>query len=853
MDAFGAKLADKEYLAVDYMDQSAFDEKFEIDLEHDYIQNIFHVENKYHVPILAGGYREMYLYSKDNLIYQEDKGYDDLMDPDTMAERLRTSETPGMIKAEFREKLVDGTYRWVQYIGITGVENGVPDGKVYFYVYDIQNQKDRMEGRSATMHSHDSRNPLTGLRVRETFTPMAINLAKSESGRWCCLAIDIQHFKIFNSWFGHEKGDYLLCRIGAYLLNIEKTEKAIASYFGHDNFALILRHNEKQIEKIYNDIREIVNSFSKMVGFLPAVGVYLLEDGTLPGLDIYDKARLAVEEAKKSYTERIKYFDSQTYIRTRANYELLTDFQNALENNEINFFVQPQCSISTGKILGAEALARWIKKDGTVISPGVFVPLLESSGFITELDKHIWKCVCRWLRSLIDRNISPLPVSVNISQADLLSMDVSAYLYALTEGYNIPPRLLKVEITESAYAENFDIISQTVSELRKRGFSVLLDDFGSGYSSLNMLDKINANVLKLDMGFMKKDSSLSKKGVSIVESILGMTKALEVPIIVEGVETPDQIKFLNNLGCRYAQGYYFYQPMRVDEFEQLLQDESRIDFAGFRSNSVQRFQATEFLNENVFTESMLNHVLGAVAYYTLEGKDLTITRFNEAFYRAIADMKMENRITAIQNYVVNADWPMLYDALQNAENNAAEGGSCEVRFYKSDGSVFWFHMHFFHLKSDEDRKYYFGKVEDISEIREQSLRFLEVLRLQADVTLKMDLDRNIIQYITGTNTLYQIDLPSIQLDVSVQQTAEKRIVSDADRNAFIAFFKSERLKEAYRKAIYHEELTVDFIMDKHPEPVVFSTYYIRHSKDQNLTVYAFAKRKKSDRKNGSII
>lgn len=812
MDAFGVKLTDKEYRAADYMDQSAFDEKFEIDLEHDYIQNIFHVQNKYHVPVLAGGYREMYQYAKEHLIYSGDQGYDDFMNPDTMAERLRTSETPGMIKGEFREMLVDGSFRWVQYIGISGVENGVPNGKVYFYVYDIQNQKDRMEGRSATMHANDSRDPLTGLHVREVFVPMAINLAKTVSGPWCCLAIDIQHFKIFNSWFGYEKGDYLLCQIGSYLLNIEKKEKAIAAYFGRDNFALILHHNAKQIEKIYNDIREIVNSYSKMIGFLPAVGVYLLEDRVLPGLDTYDKARLAVEEAKKSYTERIKYFDSQEYLRTKENYELLTDFQNALENDEIFFFVQPQCRISTGKILGVEALVRWIKKDGTVIGPGVFVPLLESSGFITELDKHVWKCVCRWLRSLLDRNMSPLPVSVNVSQVDLLSMDVSAYLYALTENFNIPPRLLKVEITESAYAENFDIINRTISELKKRGFSVFLDDFGSGYSSLNMLDKVTADVLKLDMGFMKKDSSLSKKGVSIVEAILGMTKALELPVIVEGVENDDQITFLNNLGCRYAQGYYFYRPMCVAEFEQLLQDVSRIDSAEFRSKSLQHFQATEFLNENVFTESMLNHVLGAVAYYMLEGKDLTIVRFNEAFYRTIADAKMESRITAIQNYVVEADWPMLYAALQKAENNAAEGGSCEVRFYKSDSSVFWFHMQFFHLKSDGDRKYYFGKVEDISEIREQSLQFFEVLRLQADVTMKMDLDRNIIQYVTGANTLYQIDLPSMQLDVSVQQTAEKRITNEADRKAFIEF----------------------------------STYYIRYSKDQSLTVYAFAKRKKEE-------
>lgn len=846
MDAFGVKLMDKEYRAADYLDQSAFDEKFEIDLKNDYIHNIFHVENKYHVPVLAGGYREMYEYSKLHLIYPGDKDYNELMDPDTMEARLRTSDTPGMIRAEFREMLVDGSYRWVQYIGIAGEENGVPEGKIYFYVFDIQNQKDRMEGRCSVMYSKDTRNALTGLRVREVFMPLAIELSRSGPGPWCCLVIDIQHFKIFNSWFGYETGDYLLSRIGQYLLNLERNEEAVAAYFGHDHFALMLRHDTDRIRAIYRDIQEIVNSYSRMVGFLPAFGVYLLEDEAQPGLDIYDKAKLAVEEAKKSYTDRIKYFDSQEYSRTRKNYELLTAFQQALTNHEITFWVQPQCSISTGKIVAVEALARWIKSDGSVSAPGAFVPFLESSGLITELDKRVWDSVCGWLRSLIDRNITPLPVSVNVSQVDLLSMDVAAYLYALTERYNIPTGLLNVEVTESAYAANFDVISRTVADLKKRGFSVLLDDFGSGYSSLNMLDKINADRLKLDMAFMKKENSLSKKGISIVESILGMANALEMPVIVEGVETEEQLAFLNHLGCRYAQGYYFYRPIGLDECERLLADGSKTEYEAFQSGATDFFHAKEFLNETLFTGSALNHILGAVAYYSLEGNDLTITRYNEPFYQAIADAKMETRKTAIQNYVVETDRPMLYAALQRAEEHTAEGGSCEVRFYKSDNSVFWFHMHFFHLKSDGNRKLFFGQVADISESREQSIRFFEVLRQQADVTMRMDLDRNMIQYITGTSTLYQIDLPSMRLDLSVRQTAEKRIESEADRAAFVDFFNPERLKETYRKAIYHEVLNIDFKLGAVAEPVEFSTYYIRHSKDQSLTVYAFAKKRERE-------
>lgn len=839
MDTFNSNIFGEMMTSASYMDQSAFDEKFEIELANDYIRNIYHIENKYLVPVLEGGYREMYQYCKNHLIHPADKGYDKLMDPDLLEKRFE--EENGILKAEFREMLVDGSFRWVQYIGITGAEHGVPEGKIYFYVYDIQNQKDRMEGRTSIRKNQKERDYITGLRKREAFVPAMIEKLAQATGSWCCVAIDIQHFKIFNTWFGYEKGDYLLSRIGNYLAGLEKEEDAVAAYFGRDNFALLIRCNRKKIEKIYATIRDFIFSYSKTFGFLPALGVCILENGVKPGFETYDNARLAVEDAKKNYLERICYFDASEYEKTRVKFEFLTEFQKAMMNEELTFYVQPQCRIFDGKIVGGEALARWIRKDGSVISPGAFVPVLEADGFITELDKYIWNCVCRWIRSLLDRNILPLPVSINVSQIDLLSMDVAAYLYSLTENYHIPPNFIKVEITESAYAENYHIITDTITELKKRGFLVFLDDFGAGYSSLSMLDRINVDVIKLDMLFMRKENSLGKKGIGIVESIFGMTKALELPVIVEGVENEDQVRFLRNLGFKYAQGYYFYKPVSIEAFELLLNDSACVDRNGLEMATSDLFRAQEFLKENMFTESTLNRILGAVAYYTLEGKNLTISRFNEPFREAIGDVNMDSRIENIQNYVVSLDHPVLYHALVKAEENPAEGSKCEIRFIKSDGSIFWFRMNFYYLRDDGNRKLFFGKVEDITEQREQSLHFFDVLRKQSDVTMCIELDKNKIQYITGENTLYQVDLPSMELDKSVYQTALNRIDKETDRRAFLEFFDGNRLREAYKKAVYHEVLNIDFRLLDKPEPMEFSTYYIRYNRDDSLIVYAFAK------------
>lgn len=825
----------------EYLDNSAFDEKFEVELEKDYIRNIFHVENKYLVPFMEGGYKENYNITVDYMIDADDIEFREKMHPDFLMENINNGEHKGLMELECREKMVDGNYCWVRYVAVTGTENGVPKGKIYFYVFDIQNQKNRENGREKLL-SHDARcNLLTGLHVRESFIQSAVSLSKTEKGPWCCMVIDIQHFKMFNTWFGTSKGDTLLSRIGSYLHTFEQKKPVAASYFGGDNFVLFLRHNKEFIAEILEHIKEFVNTYSNAIGFMPAIGIYILEDNDLIGLDMYDKARIALEDAKKSYSERISYFDSERLRHKKEEFELLKTFVNALKNKEISFYLQPQCHISSGKIIGAEALVRWIKPDGTVIPPGAFVPYLENNGFITELDKNVWEAVCKWLRDLINRDLSPLPVSINVSQIDLLSMDVAAYMYALTQKYSIPPRLLKIEITESAYAENFERISHTIANLKKKGFTVFMDDFGSGYSSLNMLDKINSDVIKLDMAFLRKENSLSKKGISIVESIFSMTRALEMPIIVEGVESKEHIKFLTSLGCQYAQGYYFYKPMSISDFESLLAEPQNVDYCGLSIRNTELFHAREFLNDSMFTDCTLNNILGSVAFYTLDGDDLNIVRYNEPFYRTIGDSQMDKRSNAIQNFVIQEDRPLLYRALQDAEKNVAEGGRCEIRFYKSDSSVFWFNIHFFYLKTEGNVKRYYGQIEDVTESREQSISFLEVLREKSDVTLRLNLEQNLVQYVTGNNTLFQPDIESIDLHDSIQQTVDARIDNQEDKKAFIEFFDSERLKAAFQKAIYHEVLCINFRLYEKAQKVEFSTHYLRYSKEQELTVYIFVK------------
>lgn len=678
-------------------------------------------------------------------------------------------------------------------------------------------------------------------KMHDMFFESCEEIIDNDRNGRCCMALDLEHFKLFNQVYGREHGDVILTRFFSMLQKLEDSGQCVASYFGQDDFALFAKYNPELVANLYMNINKEIAELGNTQGFLPAIGVYILDENEQIGWNMYDNAVLALAEAKKSRADRIVMYETDESSRQSEDYKILLKLKDAVANGQITFYLQPQCRISTQRIVGAEALARWIEPDGKLIPPSHFIPALERNGFIADFDKLIWEMVCKWIRSLLDRNMTPVPVSVNVSQTDIITMDVVKYLREICEKYDVPTRYIKVEITESSYAEEHEAVQDFVKRLRENGFVVMMDDFGAGYSSLNMLENINVDVLKLDMAFIKDSNLRSRRGITIMESIVNMAKMISLPIVVEGVETKEQVEFLRGLGCRYAQGNYFYKPLTIEDFERLLEAEELLDNRGFISKMNEQFHVREFLDENTFTDSMLNSILGAVAFYALDGKDLTITRFNEQFYRSIADASMETRQQAIQNYVVKEDWPALYRALDNAYNDILNGGLCEVRFYKSDNSVFWFRMHFFYLRNDGEKRIYYGQVEDVTEAREQSIQFFDVMREQSEVTMMINLDQQTIQYVTGLNTLNQIGLPSIPLSISVQQTAENRIEKPEDKEKFKEFFNVERIKAAHKKAVYHESITVGFRMKDKSEPMEFSTYCIRHSKEQDLVVYAFAK------------
>lgn len=249
----------------------------------------------------------------------------------------------------------------------------------------------------------------------------------------------------------------------------------------------------------------------------------------------------------------------------------LDDINQAFDNNEFCFYLQPKCNAETGAIVGAEALVRWNHPEYGLVSPGEFIPLLERESMVTRFDLFIWRSVCEMLSRWDGEGRNLVPVSVNVSMTDIEAIDVARVLGDLLDRFSIDARLLQVEITESAIAHNMDVVEETIRDLHARGIAVLMDDFGSAYSSLNMLKDINVDAIKLDMKFVDLNADNAAKGLKIIESVIDMAYQLRLPIIAEGAQTAEQVSKLRELGCMYIQGYYFYRPLTVGKMEDLLE------------------------------------------------------------------------------------------------------------------------------------------------------------------------------------------------------------------------------------------------------------------------------------------
>lgn len=423
------------------------------------------------------------------------------------------------------------------------------------------------ERKSAIAERIDS---LTGLyRPSEFMRRANAFLEARRNGTWCIATVDMGHMRLFNEWNGQAEGDRALADVGTVLKDIENADMGVAGYWGQDDFCVLIPFKHITVHQIYNRVREAVARHDDGVGFGRPWAFTPSTPMRRSPIDAQAKAMFTNRRAKNDFKERIAIFRPAEYEREVEFHRTLTEFQYALSNGRITYYLQPQVDMETGEIIGAEALTRWIDKDGPLISPATFIPTLEESGFVVTLDKYIWQGVAIWLRERLDRRLRVVPVSLNVSRVDILACDVAEHMGALAAQYNLPPELMRIEITETAYTGESEAVDKLTADLHTRGFSTYMDDFGTGQSTLAMLKNVNVDVIKLDRTFVPTDRDQGRS-TQIISSMLEMAQSLHLPVVVEGVETNEQANMLRQMGARYAQGFLYYRPMPAKDFEALL-------------------------------------------------------------------------------------------------------------------------------------------------------------------------------------------------------------------------------------------------------------------------------------------
>ncbi len=567
-------------------------------------------------------------------------------------------------------------------------------------------------------------NALTGLYLSHTFFQKAEEFLKSVDGDgYCVLAIDLEHFRLFNKIYSREQGDELLKRVAEKLKEYRINYGGVIGYFGGDNFAILTQMDMDRFRDFHRAIAKEVACWSNTVGFLPAFGVYPITDTAIDIATMYDRATMALKKIVGNYSQRHCIYSEDMEEKEEEELRLLSEIQSSLKNQEFTFYVQPQCDIATGKIVGGECLVRWIHPEKGLISPGIFIPVLEKNGFIASLDRYVWEKVCEWLRSLIDRGFQPVPVSINVSRIDIYSMDVPGFLLGLLEKYQLPSDLLKVEITESTYVENNDKVIRTVKQLRDAKLWVMMDDFGSGYSSLNMLRSVAVDVLKLDMRFLEIKDTEEEKGIGILESVVNMARQMQLPIIVEGVENQKQESFLLKMGCRYSQGYYYYRPMPIVDFEKLIKDVHNLDKDGIWCKRVEALRMNEFLDRNVFNDTLLNNILGPAAFYDMFENNIRITRVNNQYYDLLGgNSKAVEEQADKSDFLlhVNAeDKEKILRIFKQAEENQNGEAAEFIHFVRMDGKMLWVRISIHFLREHDGHRIFYGSLLDLTDLQEK--------------------------------------------------------------------------------------------------------------------------------------
>ncbi|MDD2973077.1 MAG: REC domain-containing phosphodiesterase [Lachnospiraceae bacterium] len=472
---------------------------------------------------------------------------------------------------EIRLRVDTVHYKWFKISMLLNNEgNGYRDHAVILFT-DIEKEVEAKE-KLTFMAMNDM---LTHIPNMRTFSiHVRKMLDENPNEKFYMLTMDLYQFNLVNKLFGYGEGDAILKYFATKIQElIEAYDKGVYCRMASDIFYACFSEQE-DLQEYLRVLRASLRSYPIKFELRLCAGIYIIEDKSENVENMIDCATYARNEAKRGLLHEEQYYDE--HLREKEYFEtmVISEMEQALESEQFEVFLQPQYDTFYEKMIGSEALIRWNHPQKGYLSPGIFIPLFEQNGFITELDYYVLKVVCRTIRSWSDRGIEVLPVSVNVSRCDLYDSNLIERILKTVNAYQVPHDMVEFEITESAFISEKELLTEFTVNLRKEGFRVLIDDFGSGYSALNSLKDIQVDVLKIDIKFLPASIKEARASI-ILKSIIEMAQKLGLDVIAEGVEQKEQVELLETLCCDKVQGFYYARPMPIADYEEKVQSNNR--------------------------------------------------------------------------------------------------------------------------------------------------------------------------------------------------------------------------------------------------------------------------------------
>lgn len=444
------------------------------------------------------------------------------------------------------------------------------EGKQELYLYSLK--------KLAEENVKEHRNALTDLHNLKAFFYLCGEMIHEQPNlQYGVIVMDITQFKAVNEFCGRPEGDRMLKFIAdCFRVYEDNRPHTYVCQVRADNFCLCTAFTDKQeLVDIVFDIKKRIDEFPFSYRVLPSFGISTALE-PMPAVSyMKDCATIALNSIKGKFFICYAFFDEEMRRLQLRERQVESDMLAALEQRELLLYVQPKVDMHTGRIMGGEALVRWRHPEKGLICPGDFIPVLEKNGFIINVDAYVWKCVFEYLGQLKKQNRTLVPISINVSRVHAYDTDFCETLLQLMEQYEVPAAYVPLELTERSFLADEDGMFLRLKELREHGFQISMDDFGTGYSSMNMLKNQPMDEIKVDRAFIVDIDNAKSK--IVVRHTIDMLKELETKIVVEGVETEEQREFLLQCGCKEAQGFLFYRPMPVEEFDRLLQMQEKQD------------------------------------------------------------------------------------------------------------------------------------------------------------------------------------------------------------------------------------------------------------------------------------